>query len=397
MSRFLFVVPPLTGHVNPAAAVAAELTGRGHRVAWAGQPTALARLLGAEAQVFPCAGPVGIDGRPPGLRGVAALRFLWEDFFVPLAEDMAPGVAAAARAFGPDVLIADQQTVAGALVAERLGLRHATSCTTPAELADALAGLPKVDQWLGGQLAGLRRRIGDPAARHDPRFSPWLTLAFSTRELVGPFPAHGSPVRLVGPALPHRRPREPDFPWEWAAPGPPLVLVTLGTANVRSGGRFLAECVAAVRERAGRVRAVVADPGGTLAGERSDAAVLVRPAVPQLALLERAAAVVCHAGHNTVVEALWHGVPLVVAPIRDDQPIVAGQVTGAGAGVRVRFGRAGRAAIGAALDAVLGEERYRAAAGGIAASFRAAGGAAAAAGCLEELAAESPLPVPERP
>lgn len=40
-------------------------------------------------------------------------------------------------------------------------------------------------------------------------------------------------------------------------------------------------------------------------------------------------------------EALWHAVPLVVAPIRDDQPVVAGQVTDAGAGVRVRFGRGG--------------------------------------------------------
>ena len=44
--------------------------------------------------------------------------------------------------------------------------------------------------------------------------------------------------------------------------------------------------------------------------------VLVRPSVPQLELLPHLDAVVCHAGHNTVCEALAHGVPLVVAPIR---------------------------------------------------------------------------------
>lgn len=45
MSRFLFVVPPLTGHINPTVAVGAELTARGHEVAWAGQTATLRTLL----------------------------------------------------------------------------------------------------------------------------------------------------------------------------------------------------------------------------------------------------------------------------------------------------------------------------------------------------------------
>ncbi|MDT3397349.1 glycosyltransferase [Streptomyces sp. B1866] len=393
MSRFLFVVPPLVGHVNPAAAVAAELTARGHEVAWAGRPGVLARVAGPDARVFECAGPDSIDGRPAGLRGVAALKFLWEGFFAPLAEAMAPGVERAVETFRPDVVVADQQTVAGALVAERHGLPYATSATTSAEMTGSTAGIPKVGDWTAQLLADLRQRIGDPAKTNDPRFSPLLTLAFSTAELTGPCEEHG-PVEFVGPAL-GDRPHDPDFPWAWldaahsadAAPDRPLVLVTMGTANTEAGARFLAECAAAVRERAGRVRAVVADPGGVLSESGSYEHVLVRPYVPVLALLEHAAAVVCHAGHNTVAEALWHGVPLVVAPIRDDQPVVAGQVTEAGAGVRVRFAHGNRERIGAALDAVLDEPRYRAAARRVGESFRAAGGAPAAAKHLEELTA----------
>ena len=38
MARFLFVVPPFAGHVNPTIPVAAELVSRGHEVAWAGLP-----------------------------------------------------------------------------------------------------------------------------------------------------------------------------------------------------------------------------------------------------------------------------------------------------------------------------------------------------------------------
>lgn len=55
MSRFLFVVPPLVGHVNPAAGVAAELARRGHTVAWAGVPGLITHLAGPDSEIHPCA------------------------------------------------------------------------------------------------------------------------------------------------------------------------------------------------------------------------------------------------------------------------------------------------------------------------------------------------------
>ncbi|MGW2648508.1 glycosyltransferase [Streptomyces sp. NPDC001393] len=392
MSAFLFVVPPLTGHVNPAVGVAARLAARGHRVAWVCvDPALVRRLAGADAQVFGCAGPVpGAEGavRPPDLRGAEALKFLWEWYLLPLADAMAPGVRAAAEALRPDVVVADQQAFAGALVAERLGLPWATSATTSAEFTGAYDGLPKVAAWLRARLTGLRARIGDPTGTADPRFSPYLLLIFSTPELIGPQAPLAPHIHYVGPCL-AGRPAGPGFPWELLDQPRSKVLVTLGTANADAGGRFLAECLTALRERADRVQAVIADPGGALAVPPGDKDVLVLPSVPQLALLERMDAVVCHAGHNTVCEALWHGVPLVVAPIRDDQPVVAGQVVDAGAGLRVRFGRVRADRLGAALDTVLTDPAHRAAAARIRTAFRAAGGARTAAAHLERLAAES--------
>lgn len=373
MSRFLIVVPPLVGHVNPTVGVAAQLRAHGHEVAFAGAAEVIRALAGDAYPIHDCA--IGDHpARPADLRGPAALRFLWADFLVPLAEAMVPGVRAAVADFGPDVLLVDQQALAGALVADRLGLPWATSATTSAELVDPLAGLPKVRDWVQHQLDELVVRHGDPALGGDLRFSRSLVLAFTTSALTGPVEG----VTFVGPSIADR----PSADFRWPDGWDTAVLVTLGTANVDAGERFLIECTAALAERP--VNAIVLDPAGVLGPQPSN--VVVAQRVPQLALLPRISAVVCHGGHNTVCEALWHGIPLVVAPIRDDQPIIADQVVRAGAGIRLRFGRATARQIGAAIDTVLTEPSYRDAARTVGESFRQAGGARAATQALAQLA-----------
>src|SRR5690606_21013551 len=110
----LFVVPPLTGHVNPTISVGAALTARGHEVVWAGQvspgssvgaalaargrggvwagrPGVVDRLLPPGARFEPVVGSFGeaelarVQATSRGLRGPEALKFLWEDFIVPYA------------------------------------------------------------------------------------------------------------------------------------------------------------------------------------------------------------------------------------------------------------------------------------------------------------------------
>jgi MGT family glycosyltransferase len=388
VTRFLFVVPPLTGHINPTVSVGRALEKRGHEVAWIGFPEPAAQLLPAGSRLLPVFESLPADvvnaifAKFDGLRGASALKALWEDFLVPLARGMVSGVEAAIDSFRPDVLIVDQQALGGALVAQRRGLPWVTSATTSGEFADPFAGLPRVREWVEGLLTGLQDEFAVPQAQRgaDLRFSDHLVLLYSSRELVGgnhAFPAH---YAFVGPSF-HERHEQTPFDWSRLLPQR-RILVSLGTVQSNRSQRFFAAALEAFADAPFQV--ILIAPPQTL-GPVPDH-VLVCERVPQLALLEHLDAVLCHGGHNTVCETLARGLPLVVAPIRDDQPVVAEQVVQSGAGVRVSFGRIRPVDLRTAVDKVLDEPAYREAARRIAASFAAAGGPERAVELLEKVA-----------
>jgi UDP:flavonoid glycosyltransferase YjiC (YdhE family) len=306
---------------------------------------------------------------------------------------MLPGCRAAVTSFAPDVVVADQQALAGAAAARLSGLPWVTSATTPAELLSPLSALPKVEEWISDQITAFQLASGitDPV---DLRFSGHLILVFTTPALMGspggarearagsapgPFPRHWA---FTGPAL-ARRPERGTFGWEWLDPARRHVLVSLGTLNGPAGERFYRVVTEALASLGDLLQAVIVGPAPD--GAAVPDHLRFTDHIPQLALLSRMDAVVSHGGHNTVCESLAHGLPLVVTPIRDDQPLVAQQVADAGAGIRLRFGRLRVAELRDAVTSVLSDPAYRRAAGRIQDSFAAAGGAATAADHVEKL------------
>ncbi|MFE2347852.1 nucleotide disphospho-sugar-binding domain-containing protein [Kitasatospora cineracea] len=378
--RFLFVSLPLFGHVHPLAAVARELVGRGHEVVWAGSEAFLRPLVGEGAVIAPI--PLRAH-RGQADHGMAAARSRWEGYIVPHARHTLPGIERAVAAFRPDVLAVDQHAVAGALAAHRAGLPWASLAPTTMELTRPYrTAAPRVEEWIEQRMADTWTAAGLPGPPpHDLRFSPHLLIGFTGEALTGPLPWPDNAV-LVGPALAAREP-DRDFPWEWLDPTRRQVLVTVGTLSLDLAADFHARMVEALRPLGDRLQAIVAAPDGTVADPPPH--VLVRPRVPVLELMPRLDAVVSHGGLNTVCEALAHGVPLLVAPIKGDQPINAAQVAAAGAGRRVRFAHARPQTLRTELLAVLDDPAHAAAARRIKESFAAAGGARAAADHLETL------------
>ncbi|MEV7773760.1 glycosyltransferase [Kitasatospora sp. NPDC086791] len=380
MTRFLLVMPPLTGHVNPAAGIAAELAARGHDVAWTGTESVLRPLLGPGAHVL---GTGTRAFRAQGGHGLAALRSLWEGFIVPYARFTAKPLDTAVREYRPDVLLVDQHTPAGALVAHRHGLPWASFAPGAMELGRPYRALPQVEAWMTGLLRGLWERARLPEAEYlDPRFSPALVLTTTGPALTGsaPPPHHAA----VGPVL-AARPHDPEFPWERLRPGRRRVLVTMGTLAGELGADFLARTVRALELCGEAVQPVFAAPRELLPGLPAHAVAVDRAPVLELMARGELDAVLCHGGMNTVGEALAHGLPLVTAPIRHDQPFVAAQVAAAGAGLRVPFARVTPERLADALRAVLGTTEYRDRAVRVGRELLAGGGAAAAADRLAAL------------
>lgn len=389
MSRFLFVAPPFAGHVYSLASVGAELTSRGHDVAWVGYDKARAWVPDGGAWFTIPADPaleMAADAaRTPPPRFLAAeFVVFYRDVVVPMAAAMLPHVGAAVAAWRPDVLVADQHAVAGALTARRCGLRWVTSSPSSLLYGQTLASHAPARRWLSDLFARVQRDAGvDPV--ESPDVSPHLVLLYTSRELAadgGEFPAH---YRFVGPALAHRR-EPPGFPWE-ALRRRPRIVVSLGSVLAQHGERFFATLAAALRDE--DVEVVVGAPDGVLRDAPSNFVVCAW--LPQVSLLPHVDACLSHGG-TFAVESLAHGVPLVLAPVWTDQFATARAIVAAGAGVRVRYGRVGADELRQAVRAVLLDPRYRAAARSAQTGLLAAGGTSAAADHVVALARQD-LPV----
>jgi UDP:flavonoid glycosyltransferase YjiC (YdhE family) len=335
VARILLTVPPLTGHLNPALAVAEALRQQGHQIAWAVHSSQLGEKLPYGAPVYTLDDKAGFDlsVASPQVRGLESVRVFFEDFAIPLARSVLAPLERAVCDFQPDVMVVDHQMVGGALVARKLGIPWVSLVTTTASILRMSAML---DAWVEAQFLDLQQGYLLPCdIVPRPDFSPYRVIVFSVESLLGiQHERVEAPYVFAGPTQGSGR-RQVEFPWDWLQHDCRRILVSLGTVSRDRDTRFfeiIMEAVAGLN-----VQAILVAPD--VLAEQAPPNVLVQSYVPQLELLDHMHGVICHAGHNTVCEALARGLPLVVAPIRDDQPVIARQVIDAGAGIFMRHGK----------------------------------------------------------
>jgi MGT family glycosyltransferase len=364
MAHIIFIVPPLTGHINPSVSLGQSLIDAGHKVAWIGYQDSLRRSLPSEYTIHPLGSDMDVEqlgtlhqGRDK--RGLAAFQFLWEGVLIPLALQSYQEVYHYLELLNPDLCIVDQQTLAGALACQQLNIPWFTSASTSAALVDALAPLPKVKAWYESQVHQLLLDLNLPIVKDVTQIelSPYAVLIFSSRQLCQTstididFPEH---FYFVGPAIQAQRTKI-DFPWEKLKAKQTKIFISLGTVNAEKGARFYQVVTKALANT--NYQVIMVAPSSLVTDYPSN--FIIQDRVPQLALLPYMDLVICHGGHNTTCETLAHGIPLLIAPIKDDQPIIAQQVVASEAGLRIRFGRIKANKLNTYVKKVLREKHYR--------------------------------------
>ncbi len=188
--------------------------------------------------------------------------------------------------------------------------------------------------------------------------------------------------RYVGPLGIWEPPRE--RPAYLDEPGNPWVLVSI--SSQRQDDIALAEAaLQALADQPVRVLLTLGpehDPS-ELSGHPRNAR--VEKTVSHSAVLERAVLLLSHAGHGTVMKALWQGKPMVLIPWGRDQPGVAARAQTLGVAEVVACAEATAETIGAAVKRSLASQQPARNAAKHSARLRATNPPAAAAAHLESL------------
>ena len=199
------------------------------------------------------------------------------------------------------------------------------------------------------------------------------------------FPSDHWPRNLhhCGPLIdPTARRGSIEFPWERLT-GEPLVYASLGT--LQDGLPEVLRTIIAAAAAPGRqlVIALTSDAHLDELGPLPQNTI-VRPQIPQMEVLRRAALCITHAGLNTVLESLYYGVPMVALPITFDQPGVAARIAYTGTGEFIPKDRVTVERLRDCVARVLTESLYRENAQRLQQAIRANDGVTCAADIVEK-------------
>jgi MGT family glycosyltransferase len=365
-----FLSQPLTGHLNPMTALARKLQSRGHEIVFIGVPDIEPMVREADLDFVPFCeneyprGSVAEKwGKVANLQGLDVVRYTARELTPPLVKAGLEHLPGKIAATGVNALVLDTLYRLLELVPMQLRLPYVQiwnvlhfdfSGSTPLALyswphetsseahARNVAGLQIALEFREAMMPiaqsyakrnGLEIDWNNPAAT----VSKLAVITQTPKEFDFPIANLPPQFHYAGP-FHSSDGREPvPFPWEKLT-GQPLIYASMGTlVNGRSDVYgIILEAVGEFPE----MQAVLSvgrnfNPGDL--GPIPSNTIVVRIA-PQIELLKRAALCITHAGLNTALEALSHGVPMVAIPIGYDQPGVAARIAYHGVGEFVEIG-----------------------------------------------------------
>lgn len=425
MSSILFASVPVHGHVTPLP-LARELVRRGDRVRFLTGARFHDSVAALGAEHVPLPTEADFDDRRVSerfpdrerLSPVKAIAHDIEHVFVRPGAVQYEALQRLLEAEHTDLVVTDPTFAAGALLVELpkeerppVVVGGALPLNLPApDLAPFGMGL----QPRGGLVGRVRNRAlhaladrlfasvndaGREISRRvhgrEPRVPvmDWMRHAEMIAQLTVPsfeFPRPDSTARVtfVGPvsvsgAGVHRRPEW----WHELDGSRPVIHVTQGTLANDDLGELI---LPAIEAFADSDALLVVATGGVPVSRLGTLPANVRAAefLPYDELLPRTTVMISNGGYGGVQFALRHGVPVVVAPGKEDKIEVAARVAWSGAGIDLRSQRPSPAQLRRGVDRVLRDPAYRRAAQRIGADIAHSDGPAGFATAVDTVIAE---------
>ena len=344
MSKIAFFCIPAHGHTNPTLEVVKELIHQGHEVRYYSYECMREKIESTGAEYFSCdeydleQKLTPADGKRIAEDMAFAIKILVDST---LAMDVA--LLEQIKQWNPDCIVADSMAIWGKLIAKKLHIPFVSSTTTFAfnkESAKVMKGslkdLFKFLMQMGKAKKHIKRlqengydiknaleiiqndNDTDTVVYTSPEFQPYADT-FSDKYV------------FVGPSI---RPKNDVF----EKTREKLIFISMGTVN-NDMTTFYQNCINALKDSDYQVVLSVGSQVDIKQLEEyvteleSKAHFQVFPYVDQIAVLEKADAFLTHCGMNSVNEALYFKVPLVMYPQTNEQKGVAFRVNELGAGI----------------------------------------------------------------
>ena len=381
------------GDVHPFMAIALELQSRGHSPVIAASGLYRAKIEAAGLE-FSSLRP---DLAPPQdqdqelmdkvMEPKSGARFLLSELILPHVRDSYADLIQIVK--GADLLVTHPLTLAGPLIARKIGVRWASVILSPASFLSAYhPPVPPFWPWLRhlsllgpsainlvirtikkmtrpavGPVDQLRRDLGLPDGGHplfEGQHSPDLVLALFSHLFSTPQPDWPPQTKVTGFAFYDGR-HEAPMPSElsaFIAEGPKPIVFTLGSSAVWVARDFFHQSIAAIRQVNQRAVLLIGDERN-LPNEPLPPNVITANYAPYESMLERASVMVHHGGVGTTSQGLRAGVPTLIVPFAFDQADNAAHAARLGTSRTLHRSRYKADRVSRELEVLLKDYRYQ--------------------------------------
>lgn len=382
MSKIAFFCIPAHGHTNPTLEVVRELIRLGNEVWYYSYDILKDKIEATGARYISCDKyDIQMSLTPEeGKRISTDLAFSME-VLVNTTLALEEAIEEEMKAWRPDCIVADSMAIWGKLTAQKSGIPFVSSTTTFAfnrysaqimkdgrgSLIQLFFSMMKANKSLkklrkkGYPVKGVLSIIQNDNATE--------TIVYTSSQFQPYAETFSEKYTFVGPSI---------APLEYQVEklDVPAIYISMGTVN-NNMLLFYKNCLTACKDRG--IHAILS------VGKDTDIAdfgeippnIRIENSVNQIAVLQQADVFITHCGMNSVNEALYYEVPLILFPQTNEQKGVAYRVNELGAGVYLKDESPD--AIRSAISEVLGNPVYKEKAGIIAEGFHNCGGAKLAA------------------